>query len=69
MSKATQAVAADHIFDGTAIRRKSAVLIAGEDILGIVAVNGVPRGTPLRTIMAKQTEFFGAHRDDQIIDH
>src|SRR5512133_590611 len=33
------------------------------------AVYGVPRGTPLRTIMAKQTEFFGAHRDDQIIDH
>lgn len=32
-------------------------------------VYGVPRGTPLRTIMAKQTEFFGAHRDDQIIDH
>jgi carbonic anhydrase/acetyltransferase-like protein (isoleucine patch superfamily) len=32
-------------------------------------VYGVLRGTPLRTIMAKQTEFFGAHRDDQIIDH
>jgi carbonic anhydrase/acetyltransferase-like protein (isoleucine patch superfamily) len=32
-------------------------------------VYGVPRGTPLRTIMAKQTEFYGAHRDDQIIDH
>jgi carbonic anhydrase/acetyltransferase-like protein (isoleucine patch superfamily) len=31
-------------------------------------VYGVPRGTPLRTIMAKQTEFYGAHRDDQIID-
>jgi len=32
-------------------------------------VYGVPRGTPLRTIMAKQTEFYGAHRDDQTIDH
>jgi carbonic anhydrase/acetyltransferase-like protein (isoleucine patch superfamily) len=32
-------------------------------------VYGVPRGTPRRTIMAKQTEFYGAHRDDQIIDH
>jgi carbonic anhydrase/acetyltransferase-like protein (isoleucine patch superfamily) len=31
-------------------------------------VYGVPRGTPLRTIMAKQVEFYGAHRDDQIID-
>jgi carbonic anhydrase/acetyltransferase-like protein (isoleucine patch superfamily) len=31
-------------------------------------VYGVPRGTPLRTIMAKQVEFYGAHRDDQILD-
>jgi carbonic anhydrase/acetyltransferase-like protein (isoleucine patch superfamily) len=31
-------------------------------------VYGVPRDTPLRTIMAKQIEFYGAHRDDQIID-
>jgi carbonic anhydrase/acetyltransferase-like protein (isoleucine patch superfamily) len=31
-------------------------------------VYGVPRGTPLRTIMAKQTDFYGAHRGDQIID-
>jgi gamma-carbonic anhydrase len=30
-------------------------------------VYGVPRGTPLHTIMAKQIEFYGAHRDDQII--
>ena len=31
-------------------------------------VYGVPRDTPLRTIMAKQVEFYGAHRDDQILD-
>jgi gamma-carbonic anhydrase len=31
-------------------------------------VYGVPRDTPLRTIMAKQIEFYGAHRDDQVID-
>jgi carbonic anhydrase/acetyltransferase-like protein (isoleucine patch superfamily) len=31
-------------------------------------VYGVPRGTPLRSIMARQAEFYGAHRDDQIID-
>jgi gamma-carbonic anhydrase len=31
-------------------------------------VYGVPRDTPMRTIMAKQIEFYGAHRDDQIID-
>jgi carbonic anhydrase/acetyltransferase-like protein (isoleucine patch superfamily) len=29
-------------------------------------VYGVPRGTPLRTIMARQVEFYGAHQDDQI---
>ena len=32
-------------------------------------VYGVPRGTPMPTIMARQSEFYGAHRDDQIIDH
>ena len=31
-------------------------------------VYGVPRSTPMRTIMARQAEFFAAHRDDQIID-
>jgi gamma-carbonic anhydrase len=31
-------------------------------------VYGVPRDTPMQTIMAKQIEFYGAHRDDQIID-
>ena len=30
-------------------------------------VYGVPRGTPLRTIMARQVEFNGAHRDDQVV--
>jgi gamma-carbonic anhydrase len=33
-----------------------------------VTVYGVPRGTSMRTIMARQVEFYGAHRDDQIID-
>ena len=31
-------------------------------------VYGVTRGTPMRTIMARQVEFYGAHRDDRIID-
>lgn len=31
-------------------------------------VYGVPRGTPMRTIMARQAEFYAAHGDDQIID-
>jgi len=31
-------------------------------------VYGVPRDTPMRTIMARQVEFYGTHRDDQIID-
>src|SRR5215207_9832134 len=45
MNKATQAVAADHIFDGSAMRGKSAVLIAGEDIVGVVPLKEVPNGT------------------------
>lgn len=32
-------------------------------------VYGVPRGTPMPTIMARQSEFYGAHRDDQILAH
>ncbi|TQM12063.1 gamma carbonic anhydrase family protein [Pseudonocardia kunmingensis] len=28
-------------------------------------VYGVPRGTGMRTVMARQTEFYGAHRDDR----
>ncbi|MFI1963901.1 gamma carbonic anhydrase family protein [Streptomyces pathocidini] len=31
-------------------------------------VYGVPRGTPMRTIMACQTEFYGAHLDDRVLD-
>jgi gamma-carbonic anhydrase len=31
-------------------------------------VYGVPRGTPMREIMARQAAFFGAHRDDRVVD-
>jgi carbonic anhydrase/acetyltransferase-like protein (isoleucine patch superfamily) len=31
-------------------------------------VYGVPRGTSMRTIMARQSEFYGAHRDDRLVD-
>ena len=31
-------------------------------------VYGVPRGTPMRTIMARQVEFYGAHRVDRVVD-
>jgi hypothetical protein len=27
----------------------------------------VPRDTPLRTIMGRKVEFYGAHKDDQIL--
>jgi carbonic anhydrase/acetyltransferase-like protein (isoleucine patch superfamily) len=30
-------------------------------------VYGVPRGTSMRTIMARQTEFYGEHRADRVI--
>jgi hypothetical protein len=28
-------------------------------------VYGVPRGTSMRTVMARQADFYGAHRDDR----
>jgi carbonic anhydrase/acetyltransferase-like protein (isoleucine patch superfamily) len=31
-------------------------------------VYGVPRGTPMRTVMARQVEFYGAHRVDRVVD-
>ncbi|MEU4192700.1 gamma carbonic anhydrase family protein [Kribbella sp. NPDC026611] len=31
-------------------------------------VYGVPRDTPLREIMARQSRYFGAHADDRLID-
>jgi carbonic anhydrase/acetyltransferase-like protein (isoleucine patch superfamily) len=31
-------------------------------------VYGVPRGTSMRTIMSRQTEFYGAHIDDRDVD-
>ena len=31
-------------------------------------VYGVPRGTPMRDIMSRQTDFYGAHKDDRPLD-
>lgn len=31
-------------------------------------VYGVPRGTPLRTVLARQSEFYGEHRHDRVVD-
>ncbi|WP_199547822.1 gamma carbonic anhydrase family protein [Streptomyces sp. N35] len=31
-------------------------------------VYGVDRGTPMHTIMARQSEYYGAHRTDRVID-
>jgi N-acetylglucosamine-6-phosphate deacetylase len=41
--KTTQAVAADHIFDGISVRHNAAVLVEGEDIARIVHRAEVPR--------------------------
>jgi N-acetylglucosamine-6-phosphate deacetylase len=41
-NKATQAVAADHVFDSVSMRHNAAVLIEGEDIVGIVHRAEVP---------------------------
>ena len=50
MNTMTQAVAADHIFDGTAVRRDAAVLIDGEDIVRIMHRAEAPQGTPVNTL-------------------
>jgi carbonic anhydrase/acetyltransferase-like protein (isoleucine patch superfamily) len=31
-------------------------------------VYGVERGTSMRTVMARQSEFYGAHRDDRVVE-
>ena len=48
--KTTQAVAADHIFDGISVRHNAAVLIEGEDIARIVHRREVPRDTPVHAL-------------------
>ncbi|HET7681256.1 MAG TPA: N-acetylglucosamine-6-phosphate deacetylase [Xanthobacteraceae bacterium] len=49
-NKATQAVAADHIFDGVTMRHDAAVLIEGENIVGNVSLDQIPRGAPVQTL-------------------
>jgi len=48
--KTTQAVAADHIFDGISVRHNAAVLVEGEDIARIVQRAEVPRDTPVHAL-------------------
>jgi N-acetylglucosamine-6-phosphate deacetylase len=48
--KTTQAVAADHIFDGIILRHNAAVLIEGEAITRIVHRTEVPRDTPMHAL-------------------
>jgi N-acetylglucosamine-6-phosphate deacetylase len=50
MNDTTQAVAADHIFDGVTMRHSAAVLIDGEDIVGLFPRTGLPHGTPVHTL-------------------
>ena len=42
MSKTTQAVVADHIFDGMTVRQSAAVLIDGEEIVCVLPTESVP---------------------------
>ena len=44
MSPSTQAVAADHVFDGTTVRPSSAVLIEGGSISRVISCAHLPRG-------------------------
>ena len=48
--KTTQAVAADHIFDGITMRHNAAVLVEGENIVRIVHRAEVPRDTPVHAL-------------------
>jgi len=50
MSPSTQAVAADHIFDGTTVRPSSAVLIEGGTISRIISCAHLPRGMAVHAL-------------------
>lgn len=44
------AIVADRVFDGERIRERCAVLVDGGRIADVVAVDSVPRGTPIRNV-------------------
>ncbi len=50
MTASRHAVAASHVFDGTALYRDSAVVIEGTDIVAIEARNNLPPGLPVRAV-------------------
>jgi N-acetylglucosamine-6-phosphate deacetylase len=52
MNKTTQAVAADHVFDGTAVHRDTAVLFDGENITRVMARAELPRDTHVHVLPA-----------------
>jgi N-acetylglucosamine-6-phosphate deacetylase len=51
MSASRHAVAASHVFDGTAVHRNTAVVIEGTDIVALEARNNLPPGLPVRTLL------------------
>jgi N-acetylglucosamine-6-phosphate deacetylase len=50
MSSSTQAVAADHVFDGTTVRPSSAVLIEGGSISRVISCAHLPRGMAVHAL-------------------
>jgi N-acetylglucosamine-6-phosphate deacetylase len=52
MNKTAQAVVADHVFDGTGVHRKSAVVFEGENIVRVMPRAELPRTLPLRALPA-----------------
>jgi N-acetylglucosamine-6-phosphate deacetylase len=52
MNNTTQAVAADHIFDGVTMHREAAVLVEGEDIVRIMRRADVPRDVSVYALPA-----------------
>jgi N-acetylglucosamine-6-phosphate deacetylase len=50
MSKATQAITADHVFDGNTLRHDAAVLIDGDTITDVVLLAKVPRDLTVQAL-------------------
>jgi N-acetylglucosamine-6-phosphate deacetylase len=50
MNAAAHAVAASHVFDGTAVQRDAAVVIEGERIAAVVPRTQLPPGLPVRVL-------------------
>ena len=49
-SSGVHAIAADHVFDGTAVRERTAVVVDGARIVDLVPISELPRTMPIREL-------------------